>query len=250
MPHVSDGLLLAYIAVCFVLAGGVKGAAGIGLPTAAIVLMTLATTPRHAIALLLIPMLVTNAWQVYRMGHIGRTMRRYMVFTLALVVGVWLSVALSADAPDRLLFALLGVMVLAFVIASITRWAPNIPDRLDTSAQLGFGSIAGLVGGLTAVWAAPIVIYLSARNTAKDEFVRASGLLIFMGSVPLMAGYLREGLLDRDTAMISAAMLVPAMIGFALGERARAHLSEQGFRKMILVIFAIMGLNLLRKAVV
>ena len=244
----ADVPLFLYLCFCFLAAGSIKGAFGIGLPTASIALMTLAIDPRRAIAILLIPMIVTNAWQVYRMGQISAAFRRYLPFIIPLTAGVWLSVTLSASAPDRLLFGLLGLVLIIFVAVNGSGWAPRVSDRHDRAAQLSFGSMAGLMGGVTSVWAPPMAIYLATRNASKDEFVRASGLLILLGSLPLMAGYLRQGALNVETATLSVLMLVPALLGFTAGERARAHMSETGFRKVLLLVFLIMGLNLLRRA--
>ena len=244
----ADAPIFLYLCFCFLAAGTIKGAVGMGLPTTSIALMTLTFDPRRAIALLLIPMLVTNAWQVYRMGDISGAFRRYLPFILTLVIGVWLSVTLSVNAPDRLLFGLLGVALLFFVLVTATKLAIAIPDQHDRPAQIGFGAVAGMIGGVTSVWAPPMAIYLASRRVAKDEFVRASGLLIFLGGLPLIAGYFRNGIMTRETATLSAIMLLPAMAGFALGERARRHMSEDVFRKLLLVVFFFMGLNLLRRA--
>lgn len=244
----ADPLLLAYLCLCFLAAGAIKGAVGMGLPTASIALLTLVLDPRQAIATLLIPMLVTNAWQVWRMGQIRAASRRYLPFALAMGTGVWITVAYSATAPDRLLFATLALALLIFVATNANRWAPSIPDRADRPAQIGFGAIAGIMGGLTAVWAPPMAIYLGSRQVSKDEFVRACGLLIFLGSLPLIAGYLSNGLMTSKDLILSSAMLIPAMAGFALGESARARLSELSFKKLLLIVFTIMALNLLRKA--
>ena len=43
-------------------------------------------------------------------------------------------------------------------------------------------------------------------------------------------------------------MVVPTLIGFALGERLRRHLDASRFRLAVLVMFLVMGLNLLREA--
>lgn len=53
--------LLLVGAVVFVLAGSVKGLVGIGLPTAAISMLTMVIDPRTAIALGLVPIVVSNA---------------------------------------------------------------------------------------------------------------------------------------------------------------------------------------------
>jgi len=62
--------LLLLAALVFLLAGVVKGALGIGLPTISISILAQFTDPRVAIALLLLPAIVSNTWQVYRGGQI------------------------------------------------------------------------------------------------------------------------------------------------------------------------------------
>jgi uncharacterized protein len=242
-------LVILLVVVAFLLAGAVKGAAGMGLPTMAVGLMTLVLDPRSAIALILIPMLFSNAWQAWRSGQVVRAARTYLPFALALMIGVAASIALSRDAPDAVLFATLGGAILIFVVVSASRWAPRIPARRDRAAQLIAGAISGLMGGLTSVWAPPMAIYLAARHTPKDEFVRASGLLIFLGSIPLVAGYVAQGFLTLGTAVTSVALLVPTFVGFALGERLRHTMSETTFRRFLLGVFLLMGLNLLRRAI-
>lgn len=235
--------------VAFLAAGAIKGTIGIGLPTTAMGLMTLALAPRDAIALILIPMLVSNAWQVYRSGEIARAFRTYLPFAVALMLGVGVTLQLTRNAPDRVLFAVLGASILLFVLVNLIAWAPRIPDRLDRAAQVLAGTVAGVMGGLTSVWAPPMAVYLASRHAPKDEFVRASGLLIFLGSLPLAAGYLRQGILDGETALMSVVLLIPTFAGFYVGERLRYRLSEVAFRKLLLLLFFLMGANLLRRAV-
>ena len=246
MTDITTLLMLASAAL--LIAGTVKGLVGIGLPTTGIGLMTLVIDPRTAIALILMPMLVSNAWQVYRSGEVLAAFRRYLPFAVTLIAGVWITVALTSDAPDRVLFGVLGVAILVFVAVNATRFAPRLPDASDRPAQVGFGLIAGVMGGLTSVWAPPMAVYLAARRVPKDEFVRASGLLIFLGSLPLAAGYLREGFVTGPIFLLSLGLLIPTFLGFTAGEALRGRLSEDGFRRVLLGVFFLMGLNLLRRA--
>jgi uncharacterized membrane protein YfcA len=238
-----------YLVVAYLVAGSVKGITGMGLPTIAMGIMTLVIDPRSAIALNLIPMLMSNMWQLYRAGDLRGALRRYLPLALVLAVTVWTTVMLTAGAPDRLLFATLGGAILLFVAVNTSRWRPRIPDRLDRAGQVTAGVLAGVMGGLTSVWAPPIVIYLAARQTPKDEFVRASGLLLLLGTVPLSLGYLQQGFLTAQAAAISTALLIPTLIGFTLGEKLRGYLSEAAFRRALLFAFFVMGVNLLRKAI-
>jgi len=245
---IDISLIFALFAV-FLLAGVVKGSSGLGLPTTALGLATLFLAPRTAIAVLMLPLLLTNAWQLYRAGDVRAAAKRYLPFIIAMVVFVWLTVQISARVDDQVLLAFLGISILSFVVINATKFAPHIPSRFDRLAQIIAGVVAGIFGGFTSVWAPPLAIYLTARDVKKEEFVRASGLIFFLGSVPLVLGYIKQGYLTADLSLISAMMLIPTFAGFWIGERLRGKMSEQAFRKLVLFIFFLMGLNLLRRAV-
>ena len=240
--------LIPLAGLAFLLAGAVKGIAGIGLPTAALGVMTLAIDPRVAISLILVPMLATNTWQMIFAGNLARTFRRYWVFALCLTLGVSATVFFTASADDRFLLGALGFVILLFVWLSWAGWIPPLPDRFDTAAQVLLGLFAGGIGGLTGTWAAAIAIYLTTRRVDKDEFIRATGFLIFVGSIPLLFSYLQLGFATLPLLGLSFAMLVPAFVGMWLGTKVRDRLSPEGFTNAILGVFVILAANLLRRA--
>ncbi|MFX8988295.1 sulfite exporter TauE/SafE family protein, partial [Acinetobacter baumannii] len=57
-------MLLLVIAV-FIFAGLVKGTLGLGLPTVAMGLMSMVISPFQAAALLIVPSMITNIWQLF-----------------------------------------------------------------------------------------------------------------------------------------------------------------------------------------
>lgn len=232
----------------FLIAGTVKGVAGVGLPMTALGILSIQTDPRTAITLSLLPIFLANFYQVFSAGEVWAAIRRYAPFLVVMIIGIPVTLRLTAGIDARLLGASLGIMFLAFVALSVTRFAPRISDEGDRAAQLGFGALAGVLGGLTSLWLPAIVIYLTARDTRKDEFVRASGLMLIVGSVPLIAGYWREGFLTGPLSGISATLVVPTLIGMTIGAQLRHRLSEQAFRQVLLVVFALIGLNLIRRA--
>ena len=240
--------LVIYVFIVFIAAGTVKGLVGMGLPTTAVGFMTLTLDARTGIALVIVPMLVSNVWQLYRAGHVVRTFRRYAPFAAVLLISIAATFLITQNANDRIVLGGLGVIFLLYVAVSATKWAPDIPDSKDTAAQIGGGILGGIMGGLSGVWAPPVAIYLAARGSSKDEFVRATGLLLMTGSIPLLWGYAKAGYLSGQLFWLSVALLIPTFAGFSIGERLRNSLSESAFRRMMLVLFAIMGLNLIRRA--
>jgi len=128
-------VLIAAVAI-YLLAGLVKGTIGIGLPTAGISLTAQITDARTAIALVIIPMLLTNVWQVWRSRtNIDRAIQ-YWPLAITMAVGI---VAFSVVAPKisiGLVTLMLGVTVLVFSIVSLVREIPALPTKFDTPTQL------------------------------------------------------------------------------------------------------------------
>ncbi|GLQ34695.1 membrane protein [Amylibacter marinus] len=242
-------ITLVVAAASFFLAGAIKGLVGLGLPSAAIAFMLIAIEPRTAIALVIFPMLGTNVWQSYRAGEFLRTARRYWVFAVILFCCVGATSYLTRDIPDRGLIVVLGIGILIFVVASWRDLVPPIPARYDRHAQVGFSLFAGLIGGMTAGWGPPMAMYLTSARVKKDEFIRATGFLILAGSFPLLISYTTIGFMQGDLALVSMAMVIPTILGFSIGEKIRTRLSAAQFHNAILCLFALLALNMFRRAI-
>ena len=246
-----DSDVLAIAAIAFLIAGIIKGLIGIGLPTASVGMMSQVIDPRVAIALIVFPSLLSNAWQVWRMGDVLGAARRYWLFLLMLMSMILLvSTSVTSAVPTGTIMMVLGCVVILFSVSSLAWSPPFIPPRFDAAGQLVLGTVSGILGGLTAIWAPPMVTYLMGRRTEKDEFVRATGVIIFMGTLPLIAGFWSNGMLSGPLALVSIMMTVPAIAGFQIGEALRNRLNAERFRTVVLLIFLVLGLNLLRRALV
>ena len=244
-----DPTILLVASVAFLLAGAIKGAAGMGLPTAAIAGMTLVLDPRVAIAIILFPMLVLNAWQWIGAGDLLRSARQYAPFSLVLFTCVTLTAFFAKDVKDQYLMLILGGVIILFVVVSWSGKLPSLPRKHDLTAQVVFGLFSGVIGGMTSAWAAPLGMYLNMCDAPKDEFVRASGFMIVVGSLPLCLSYVTLGFLSGPLALTSLIMIIPAMIGFGLGAMIRRRLSQQIFRNVVLIVFLVLALNLIRRAI-
>lgn len=244
----TEILIIALFA--FLFAGIIKGTIGVGLPTITISILAQFVDPRVAIAFLLFPALITNSWQIYRGGRIADSLRNLWPFGLMLIISIYISSFFAPSVPAKLLVAGIGVMVVLWTASSLIKAPPAIPARLDKPIQCGAGLIAGVIGGLTAIWSPPMLMYLHSLRLDKDDFVAYTGFLILCGTVPLAVGYLTNGLLTRELAIGSVLMIIPTLVGFSVGEKMRSRLDAKQFQKMVLMVFCLMGLNLIRRAFV
>ncbi len=242
-------LMLFAVGIYFI-AGVIKGMLGIGFPTAAVSLLAQVSDTRTAISLVVIPMLVTNAWQVWRSRRVRWVLQSYWLLLVMLLLLTAVFSQVASLVPVVLLTGVLGLIVAIYSASSLYRPMFFIPERLDRFAQLIAGITAGIMAGLTGVWAPPILIYLNARRIGKEAFVATSGVLMCLGSLVLFAGYVNSGLIGGSTMVMSCVLLVPSLLGFASGEWVRGHLSAKRFERLLLWFFLIMGLNLIRRAFV
>lgn len=235
----------ALIALVFLLAGTIKGTVGIGLPTVSVALLSQFLPPHAAVALIVGPLCVTNLWQVIRSGASRDTLTRYLPLILCLMVSIFVTTLFTLSIPPGALLTVIGLAVVTFALTSLIKPPPPLPDSHDRIAQVATGLSAGVLGGLTTIWAPPVVIYLLAKRLAPDEFVRAIGLFLFLGSLPLAVGFWNTGLLNDGNISLSAAMVLPALLGFSIGEAIRKRIPAARFRTILLWIFLLMGLRLI-----
>lgn len=238
---------IGFAALVFLIAGTAKGTLGIGLPTIAISLMSQLLDPRLAVTLTLGPMLVTNLRQVVGAGYFLRTLRRYAPYWITLAVAIVLSATFAQGLSPRMLLVVMGSGVVLFTLAQLLVRPPPLPAWLDRPAQVAAGALAGLMGGVTAIWGPPVLIYLIAARVDKEEFVRATGTLLILGALPLAVTYAAQGEFWGDRALVSFGLCIPAFLGFVLGERFRARLDPARFHKAVLFLFLILGANILRR---
>lgn len=236
-------LLIA--AAVFLLAGVVKGVIGIGLPTVSITLLAQFVDPRVAIAMVLIPSLISNSWQIWQGGNILRPAELLWPYVITMMIAMYITSLFAASAPVDLMVLGIGVVVVLWTLTSLWKAPPKLPDHLDPIAQPTAGVLAGLLGGMSGIWSPSMVVYLLARRVSKEDFIQFTGFIIFFGTLPLTLGYINTGLLNRETALASGLMVVPVLVGLFFGRKLRNRINNEQFYKVLLVAFCLMGLHLI-----
>ena len=238
-----DPLLIASICGIFVFAGIVKGFLGIGLPAAAMGLLTLIISPTEAISLLWLPILFSNLFQFGRATNKREIMVAYKWFAVALFFSIFLTSLFINDYPTALLTVAIGVAMVIFSLNLL--FDLSIPVGPGQGWQVGVGIVSGILGGLSSIWSPPVAMYLMARNTPKDMFIGTTGFLFLAGCLPLGAGLVISGLITLPVIVKSLLGLLMTLTGFRIGEIMRERVSQDRFRQIVLVAFLIMGVRLI-----
>src|SRR5918996_408179 len=135
---------VAVIALTFVLAGLVKGVVGMGLPTVAMGLLGLVMPPVQAAALLVVPSLVTNVWQLIAGPRVTALLKRFATMMLGVCLGTVLGIGLLTGSATTLAATALGGVLAAYGAIGL------ISARFTVSAR-SEGWLSPLIGLITGV---------------------------------------------------------------------------------------------------
>lgn len=242
-------ILAASLAITF-LGGFVKGTVGFALPLIMISGLSAILPPQIALAALLLPALLTNMWQALRQGlgpALGSLRAHWPFVTIGLgVMAASAQVVLAV--PQWAFFAIIGIPVAIYSALQLIGVPIRVPAHRRGLATILFGTLAGVLGGFSAVFGPPTVAYLVSLDTEKQETVRLQGLMFFLGNLILFGAHLRSGVLNADTIPFSVLMLLPAFAGMWLGFKLQDRLDRSQFLRATLLVLLIAGLNLVRRA--
>lgn len=241
---------LAWCAASLFLAGFVKGVAGIGIPLVGVSLLSLVIPVPQAVALLPVPIVIANTWQAFSGGIFVATCRRYAGLLVAMIIGTVIGAALLSSVDLGVLMLSIGVIVLAFAILELARFRVRIPTRHETLAGTTVGLVGGVLGGMSSIFGPPIIMFLTSLGLDKEAFVATvSSIYLFSGFV-LAATLAFFGVATpTDMLLWSSLAAAPLFVGLALGQVSRRRVSEGLFRKVLMALLVLIGLNLIRRGI-
>ncbi|MBV7482096.1 sulfite exporter TauE/SafE family protein [Bordetella sp. BOR01] len=234
--------LLAAVTAVFLLAGMVKGVVGLGLPTISMALLALFMAPAQAAALLVIPSLVTNLWQARPVRALGPLLRRIGTMQLGICAGTLAGAALFGAPAGAWGAVALGTALLAYAAWGLFGKPPVLPARAERWMGPCIGVLTGIITAVTGVFVVPAVPYLQSLALDKDALIQAMGVSFTVSTLALAAGLWLTGSYGAGTAGASFAMLAPALLGMAAGQRLRRALSPRLFRLCFMASLAALGI--------
>ena len=245
---ISLPTLIGAIGVTLV-AGVVKGAIGFAMPLIMISGIGLLVDPKLAIAGIILPIVLSNLLQVMKagFGEAKRAVQDFAVYISIVCITIVITAQFVSYISTETMFLVLGVPVTILCVIQLLGVTLSVPKERHGVASVVLGLISGALGGFAGTWGPTTVLYLVALDTPKKRQIAVQGVIYGLGSVMLLIGHLKSGILNASTAPFSVILLLPAVAGMWLGFKIQDRIDQATFKKVTLVVLLVAGLNLIRR---
>jgi uncharacterized membrane protein YfcA len=236
--------MLFLIAATFLLAGFIKGVIGLGLPTVSMGLLAVTMSPAHAIAIVIVPAILTNIWQTFVGPYLWDIIKRLWPLMLGTIFGIWLNAGSLTGPYARYGTIALGVLLVIYAIVGLSKFTVTVARSREKWVGGVVGVVTGVICAATGVQVIPSMPFIQAIGMEKDELVQALGAFFMVATVGLGFNLTSEGLLNTSVALPIGIALACAFGGMHLGQSVRSRLEPQAFRRWFLIAMILLGIYL------
>ena len=247
MPHLDPFLLT--IAAIFVLAGFIKGVIGLGLPTVSVSLLAVAMPPGQALAIVIVPAIVTNIWQTFVGPYLRDIVRRLWPLMVGTAVGIWLNAGALTGGSARYASIVLGLLLVIYAVTCLRKFSFSVSPGNEKWVGGLVGLVTGVISASSGVQVIPSVPFMQAIGMEKDELVQALGVFFTVATLALSVNVSAAGLLNGTTAILGGIALACSFAGMLVGQNVRAKMPTEAFRRWFLIGMILLGIYLAGSAI-
>lgn len=238
---------LALIFAAIAAGGLLKGAIGAGAPILAVPVMALFFDVQLAVAVMVIPNLLSNLWQVwhYRREALPAPFLRGMALSGAL--GALFGSALLVTAPPDILLAAVAITVFVYIVFRLAR--PGWTLSYDTALRVVWpvGLAGGTMQGALGLSAPVSVSFMNAMNLERLTFLASISVYFATMSLAQVPVLWAAGILDRTAALYGVLAVVPLFGAMPVGAWLARHVSRRTFDRVVLTLLALIAARMLLK---
>ena len=235
---------ILYIAIGFAVGGILKGATGAGAPIAAIPIIALYFNVPVAVAVFVVPNLVSNSIQVWTHRKSLISQGFLLRFAGAGVLGAALGTWILAKVPTDALKLAVAVAVVIFIVFRLLRPEWTLPMAAAKRVAAPVGLLAGVLQGASGISAPVSITFLNAMHLPRPNFISTVSIFflsMLLVQVPMLAGY---GFLTVERLFIGGAATV-VLLGFMpVGAYLGRLVSAEAFNRIILVLLGVLAVRL------
>ncbi len=246
-PGLAPNAAFALVLLVVAFASAVKGALGFGFPLIAVPLSANLIGARTAVVLIAVSVVFSNFLILFRGGGTVAGVRRFAGMLAGVVVGTVIGAQLLGRLDPGVVSLIVGLTALLVAGSGLLNRTPSFSSSAEQVAGPAVGLAAGVMGGITGIFAPLIAVYVQSLKIEKRAFVFWLTASFFLGGAVQVISYYGLGLYNRTVLLYAAATFVPVVAGTRIGFWMQDRLPWELFRRLVLLLVLASGLNLIAR---
>ena len=226
-------LLLLSVAL---FAGFVKGVVGFAMPLIMYSGFLLFLSQKEAIALIILPTLISNIFQAYGLSflEVRKFLFSYFTLILVMVCMIFILAQFYVTLTEIFIYVILSILIFSFLFFQLVNIRFVIKGD-NKVLQVIFGIIAGFFGGISGQWGPPLVIYFFSQRLSVKQMICYQGIIFSIGSFTLLIGHINSELLNEQLFLLSLPFILVSCVGQYFGVVFRKSQDVSKFRRFVLM---------------
>lgn len=245
----NDPLLWSFVIFAICLSAFIKGALGLGFSTICLAILANAIPLKDAIAIVLIPSLLSNIQVMIDAGHFRISIKTFWPMLLGAVIGMMFGLQILINTDIRISVAILGAVLIIYGVWGYLNQTFRIRDELIPRLNPFIGLTTGIVNGATGSQIFPIMPYLLSLNISKEMLVQTINLSFTISSLIMLSTMWSLGVINASLALSYSMAVIPVVVCVWLGNKLRARFSDTLFRRLVMLLIIALGIALVIKVV-
>jgi uncharacterized membrane protein YfcA len=245
----TSPLDLVVIVTAIAVGAFIKGATGGGLPQVAIPVMAPFIGVEHAVVLMAIPGIVSNAWLIRTHRAEAPHTRDLPSLVGTSIVGAVVGTIALKSLDGRALSAALVIVIAAYIVIVLVHPGFHLPAGLTRVTSPPVGLVGGVLQGSTGISGPLFTTYLHGYQLLPRAYVFSLAVLFCVGAVVQTVTLAAVGLYTGTRLVESLLTLIPIAVFLPAGSWAAKRLSRSTFQQVTLVLVAASAISLLHDVI-
>jgi uncharacterized membrane protein YfcA len=207
-------------------------------------LLAVNMAPSRAIAIVIVPAIVTNIWQTFAGPYLRDIVRRLWPLLLGTAIAIWLCGGLMTGPYAKYGSIVLGILLVIYAIVTLVKFQFKTAPQNEKWVGGIAGVLTGVVSAATGVQVIPSMPFMQSIGMEKSELVQALGLYFTVATMAQAFNLTSAGLLTAATAVPGIVAMITAFAGMFIGQAVRDRMEPEQFRRWFLIAMLLLGIYL------
>jgi hypothetical protein len=231
-----------FVPLIFFIAGYLQGLTGFGSALIAMPLLSFFLDIKTAVAVCTLCGVLINLHMTLNLCCYVRIKKIVPLF-LGCIPGTLAGTLLIKFVDGHIITLLLGILVTSYSLYCLLIKPVTLNLRPAWGAVAGF--FTGVVAASVSAGGPPTIIYASLMGWKKNDFKATLASFFLASAIMAASGHLISGITTFYVFKLFLASLPLVMLGVYMGNRLAGRVSEESYKKAVMVLLVIMGIMLM-----